>query len=51
MISYLENSVRPEIQMTVHQKAGYSMDPMRSYGLAIMRIGRYLVDNPDRDVI
>ena len=27
------------------------MNPMRSHELAIMRIGRYLVDNPDRGMI
>ena len=27
------------------------MNPMRSHELAIMRIGGYLVDNPDRGVI
>ena len=51
MLSYLANSVRPEIQMAVHQTARFSMNPMRSHELAIMRIGRYLVDNPDRGMI
>ena len=27
------------------------MNPMRSHELAIIRLGRYLVDNPDRGVI
>ena len=27
------------------------MDPILSHDLAIMRIGQYLVDNPDRSVI
>ena len=51
MLRYLANSVRPEIQMAVHQTARYSMNPMRSHELAIMIIGRYLVDNPDCEVI
>ena len=51
MLSYLANSVRPEIMMAVHQTARFSMNPMRSHELAIMRLGRYLVDNPDRGVI
>ncbi len=42
MLSYLANSVRPEIQMAVHQTAHFSIKPMRSHKLAIMRIGRYL---------
>ena len=51
MLSYLSNSVRPKIQMAVHQTARFSMIPMRIYELAILRIGRYLIDNPDRGVI
>ncbi len=50
MLSYLSNSVRPEIQMAVHQTARFSVNPMQSHKLAIMRIGRYLVDNPDRGI-
>ena len=51
MLRYLSNSVRPEIQMAVHQTARFSMNSMRSHELAIVRIGRYLFDNPDRGVI
>ena len=51
MLSYLTNSVRPEIQMAVHQTAQFSNNPKRSHELAIMRIGRYLVNDPDRGVI
>ena len=51
MIIYIVNSVRPEIHISVHQTARYSMNPMRSHELAIMRIGLYLVDNPDFGVI
>ena len=51
MLSYLCNSVRPEIQMAVHQTARFSVNPMRSHELAIMRIGRYLVQNPDQGVV
>jgi hypothetical protein len=47
MLSYLSNSVCPEIQMAVHQTARFSVNPMQSHELAIMRIGWYLVDNPD----
>jgi len=39
MLSYLANSVRPEIQIAVHQTARFSIKPMRSHELAIMRIG------------
>ena len=51
MLSYLANSVCPEIQMAVHQTACFSINPMRSNEMAIVRIGQYLVDNPDRGVI
>jgi hypothetical protein len=36
MLSYLANSVRPEIQMAVHQTARFSVNPMRSHELAII---------------
>ena len=51
MLSYLCNSVRPEIQMAVHQTARFSVNPMRSHELAIMRIGRYLINSPDRGMV
>ena len=51
MLSYLCNSVRPEIQIAVHQTARFSVNPMRSHELAIMRISRYLVDNIDKGII
>ena len=51
MIRYLANSVRPEIQMAVHQRARFSMKPIRIHELAIVRIGRYIIDNPDCGVI
>ena len=47
MLSYYCNSVRPDIQMAVHQTERFSINPMRSHELAIMRIGRYLRDNTD----
>ena len=37
--------------MAVHQTARYSMNPMRSHELAIMRIVIFMVDNPDCGVI
>jgi hypothetical protein len=45
MLSYLGNSVQPEIQMAVHQTARFLVNPMRSHELAIMWIGRYLCNN------
>ena len=37
--------------MAVHQKECYSINPIWSHELATMIIGRYLVYNPDHDVI
>ena len=51
MLRYLANSVRLEIHIAVHQTSRYSMNPMRSHELDIMRIGRYMVDNYDCGVI
>ncbi len=45
MLSYLGNSVQPEIQMAVHQTARFSVNPIKSHELAIMCIGRYLCNN------
>jgi hypothetical protein len=38
MLSYLGNSVCPDIQMAVHQMARFSLNPMRLHELAIMCI-------------
>jgi hypothetical protein len=51
MLSYLANSVRPEIQMAVHQTARFSVNPKRSHELAIMRLGRYLCNSCERGII
>jgi hypothetical protein len=45
MLSYLGNSVWPEIQMAVHQAARFSVNPMRTHELAIMGIRQYLCKN------
>ncbi len=44
-LSYLGNSVHPDIQMAVHQTTRFSVNSMRLHELAIMRIGRYLCNN------
>ena len=51
MLSYLANSVCTEIQMAVHQMDRFSMNPMISHEVAIVRIGQYLVNNLDRGLI
>jgi hypothetical protein len=39
MLSYLANSVRPEIQMAIHQTARFLVNSMQLHELAIMQIG------------
>jgi hypothetical protein len=51
MLSYLQNSTRPEIAMAVHQTARFSNEPMLSHEKAIMRLGRYLLDTRKRGII
>jgi hypothetical protein len=51
MLSYLGNSVQPEIQMAVHQTAPFSVNPMRSHKLAIIRKGLYLCNNCKQGII
>ncbi len=51
MLSYLANSVQPEIQMAVHQTARFLIKPMQSHKLAIKQIGRYLCNNPEGGII
>jgi hypothetical protein len=51
MLSYLGNSVRPDIQMAVYQRARLSVNLMRLHKLAIMHIGQYLCNNCECGII
>jgi hypothetical protein len=51
MLSYLGNSVHPDIQMAVHQTARFSVNPMKLQKSAIMCIGQYLCNNCGRRII
>jgi hypothetical protein len=51
MLSYLGNSVHPDIQMAVHQMTRFSVNPMRLHKLATMHIGQYLCNNCKRGII
>ena len=51
MLTYLTGSVRPEIQMAVHQCARFNNNPKRSHEQAVMRIGRYLLGSKDRGIV
>ena len=37
--------------MAVHQTARFLISPMRLHKLAIMRIGRYLLNSPDKGIV
>jgi hypothetical protein len=50
-LTYLTGSVRPDIAMATHQCARFSIHPMRSHEIAVMRIGRYLLATKDRGMI
>ncbi len=47
MIGHLASSMQPEIQMAVHQTALFSVNPMQSHELVIMRRGQYLCTNEE----
>ncbi len=51
MLSYLQNTSRPEISMVVHQTARFSNNPMLSHEKSIMRIGRYLLNMRKHGII
>ena len=51
MLSYLQNTSRPEISMAVHQTACFSNNPMLSHEKSIMHISPYLLDTRKRGII
>ncbi len=51
MVSYLQNTSRPEILMAVHQTAQFPNIPMLFHEKLIMHIGRYLLNTRKRGII
>jgi hypothetical protein len=51
MLSYLQNTSRPDISMTMHQTAQFSNQPMLSHEKLMMRIGHYLLDTRKHSII
>jgi hypothetical protein len=51
MLMYLTGSIWPDIAMATHQCARFSISPMKLHGLAVMRIGRYLLLTKERGMI
>lgn len=50
-LNFLEKSTRPDLSTAVHQCARYSVDPKKSHGEAVKRIGRYLLATKERGII
>jgi len=51
MLTYLQNTTRPDISMAVHQAARFCIQPMLSHERAVKKIGRYLSGNKDKGLI
>ena len=51
MLTYLTGSFRPDIAMATHQCARFSIRPMRSHEVAVMRIRQYLLSTKDKRMI
>jgi hypothetical protein len=52
MLTYLTGSIQPDIAIATHQCARFSISPMRSHELAVMRIGQqYLLLTKERGMI
>ena len=50
MLNYLQGSTRPDISMAVHQCARFCIEPKITHERAVMRIGKYLLNNRDRGI-
>ena len=50
-LNFLEKSTRADISYPVHQCARFMESPKQSHGIAIKRIGRYLLDTRDKGLI
>jgi len=51
MLGYLQQTTRPDISFAVHQCARISTNPKRSHGVAVKRIGHYLLGTKDEGII
>ena len=51
MLTYLQNTTRPDILMSVHQAARFCIQPMLSHKQAVKRIKRYLSGNKDKGLV
>ena len=50
-LNFLEKSTRPNLAVSVHSCARFSVDPRKSHTDAVHNIGRYLVGNGDKGII
>ena len=51
ILTYLQNTTRPDIAMSVHQTARFCTEPKLIHERAVKRIGRYLSGNKERYLI
>lgn len=51
MLTYLQNTTRSDISMTVHQATRFYIQPMLSHERAVKRIGWYLSENKNKGLI
>ena len=49
-LNFLENSTRPDISVSIHQCAGFSEAPKKSYTEAVKWIGRFLLATRDKGI-
>lgn len=50
-LNFLEKSTRADISYPTHQCARFMESPKKSHGIAVKRIGRYLLDTRDKGLI
>ena len=51
MLGYFQGTTRPDIAMATHQCARFNNDPHLSHEQAVKRIGSYLLDKRDKEMI
>ena len=51
MLTYLQATSRPDLAMSVHRCARFSVKPMLTHERAVKRIGRYLLATKDKGIV
>jgi len=50
-LDFLEKSTRPDLAYAVHQCAQFSASPKASHKMAVLHIGRYLMETKNEGII